>query len=219
MLSGIACSTQVIPGLAYLCPYLLVILFLIWFFSKTNSLPRPKRWQQTDNLPSVPTMFHHHNKSCSNPVMNQCVIQTCITLPVADPDRVTRFLEPHQNIQFEWIWAKITFFVRVFWLRTQSKFCLDPPLTTTGMLHSPPPPPPPPHLEPHDNMIQYLPICHKSHLYLNRVNLIQCVYIITHEVILFGLLTPSWNESWHTVLPSIKSWNSKYLIQLTQIQL
>ena len=122
--------------------------------------------------------------------------------------------------KFEWIWAKITFFVRVFWLRTQSKFCLDPPLTTTGMLHSPPPPPPlPPHLEPHDNMIQYLPICHKSHLYLNRVNLIQCVYIITHEVILFGLLTPSWNESWHTVLPSIKSWNSKYLIQLTQIQL
>ena len=40
MLSGIACSTQVIPGLAYLCPYLLVILFLIWFFSKTNIMSR-----------------------------------------------------------------------------------------------------------------------------------------------------------------------------------
>ena len=49
--------------------------------------------------------------------------------------------------------------------------------------------------QPPDNMIQYLPISHKSHLYLNRVNLIQYVFIITHEVSLFGLLTPSWNES------------------------
>ena len=49
--------------------------------------------------PTVLTMFHHHNKSCPSPVMNQCVIQACITLPVADPDWVTRFLEPGQDFQ------------------------------------------------------------------------------------------------------------------------
>ena len=69
----------------------------------------------------------------------------------------------------------------------------------------PPPLPPPPHPEAYDSMIQYMPISHKTHLYLNNVNLIQHVFVITHEVSLFGLVTPSWNESWQIVLPSIKS--------------
>ena len=67
------------------------------------------------------------------------------------------------------------------------------------------PPPPPPHPEAYDSMIQYMPISHKTHLYFNNVNLIQHVLVIIHEVSLFGLVTPSWNESWQIVLPSIKS--------------
>ena len=55
--------------------------------------------------------------------------------------------------------------------------------------------PPPPHPKAYDSMIQYMPISHKTHLYLNNVNLIQHVFAITHEVSLFGLITPSCNES------------------------
>ena len=166
----------------------------------TPSLPRPRRWQQTDNLPTVPTMFHHHNKSCPNLVMNQCVIQACITLPVADPDRVTRFLEPGQNFQIWMNMGKITF--REGFL-TQNPVKILPRSTTDYNWNAAFPPPPPSSRTTwqYDTILAYL----SKITFILEQGEFDTIYvcIITHEVSLLGLLTPSWNKSWHTVLSSI----------------
>ena len=47
---------------------------------------------------------------------------------VADPDRLTGFLEPGQNFQIWMKIDKISFFATFFWLRTLRTFFLDPPL-------------------------------------------------------------------------------------------